>query len=595
MPEEKLPVWDLSAYYSGIDDPKIEADLKEAKSKAEDFEKKYRGKINEQTSYQEILKAIKDSEAISSLAYSPLIYAQNVFSVDSINPQNGALVQKTTKLLLEIQNLLVFFSLDLNNLSLEKLSSLANELIEYKHFFESLIKSKPHRLSEKEEIILNQKALTSSIAFVRLFDEHYAARKYKAIIKGEQKELSEPELLDMLKDPDREVRKAANDAFSQGLKEDLKLTSFIYNNLVEDQSLVDGLTKFSYPEESRHLSNDIEKEVVDVMANVVKENYGIVQEWYSKKKEWLGVDELFEFDRYAPFFESKAMIPYEESKTITLESFEKFSGEFAEAAKLFFDKNWIHAPSQTGKTGGAYCSGGLPDKHPLVLLNYQGKLDDVNTMAHELGHGVNDYLMRHQNLTNYGTSLVLAETASVFAEMLVFESLKEKIKDPKEKFALYAQKIEGIFASVFRQISMYEFEQLVHHTRKDSGELSAEKINELWRQSQVKMFGESLTLTKDYDVWWSYVGHFFHYSFYVYAYAFGELLVLALYAKYKQEGKPFVEKYLTLMRAGTSASPKELLEPLGIDFSKKEFWEGGIKLIKDMVEEAAVLKQQSAK
>jgi oligoendopeptidase F len=357
---------------------------------------------------------------------------------------------------------------------------------------------------------------------------------------------------------------------------------------VEDKAIGDKFAKFSTPEESRHMANDISQDVVDSMVSVVSENFGIVEDYYLAKKKWMGLDEIFDYDRYAPIHESKLKYEYDDAKKIVLDSFNKFSPAIGESAALFFDKNWIHAPSKQGKRGGAYCSGGTPDKHPLILLNYNGRLDDVSTMAHELGHGVNDWLMREQNPINYDTTLVLAETASVFAEMLLFDELKEQIKDPKEKFGLYAGKVEGIFATVFRQISMHEFEQTLHAARA-KGELSPDTINQLWMDTQTQMYGKSVTLSPDYKVWWSYIQHFYHVPFYVYAYAFGELLVLALYAKYKQEGASFVPKYLDLMRAGTSASPQELLKPMGIDLKDRNFWQNGMNMIKEMVEETKKL------
>ncbi len=584
---DNLPVWDLSAYYSGIDDPKIEVDISEAKKKAEDFELKYRGKIDASTSPEYILQAIKESEEIGRQAAWPIIYAMNVHAVDSLKPEHGALLQKTQKAAVDLGSKMTFFGLQFNDLPTERLTELSKDklLKNYRHFFEKIIEHKPHRLTEKEEIILQQKALTGGAAFVRLFDDHFAAKKFNITIDGKETALNESAVLDLMRDSDRAKRKAAAESLTKGLQLDQRLLSYIYNTLGEDHSIDDNLTKFSTPEESRHLDNDVTGAVVETMTSVVSENYSVVQDYYKEKKKWLGLDELYEYDRYAPLAESNVNYPYNEAKEMVLGSFKKFSKEFADDAELFFSKNWIHAPVMEGKRGGAYCSGGTPDKHPLVLLNYNGKLDDVSTMAHELGHGVNDYLMKDLDLTNYDTPLVLAETASVFAEMLLFDDLKQKITDKKEKFALYASKIEGMFATVFRQISMYQFELSFHNNRRTKGELSTDQINQLWMDTQTRMFGDSVKFNPGYETWWSYIPHFIHSPFYVYSYAFGELLVLALYAKYKQEGESFVPKYLELMRAGVTASPQELLAPLGIDLNDRAFWQGGIDIIKDMVEE----------
>ncbi|HYC80073.1 MAG TPA: M3 family oligoendopeptidase [Candidatus Binatia bacterium] len=593
MTNQNLPVWDLSAYYSGIDDPKIEADMAEALKKSKDFELKYRGKVIDSTAADFILTALKEFEEITLQSHKPVVFAQNVNNVDSIRPETGALLQKTMKFVMDVNSLLTFFTLELNNLSSEKLKELSEDPIlkNYKHFLERLVEFKPHRLSEKEEIILQQKSLTSSHAFNRLFDDHFAIKKFPTVLHGKTVELTEPEVLDLMKDADREKRKAASISLTEGLKLDSKLLTFIYNTLGEDKSINDRFTRFETPEQSRHLDNDLDPKVVELMVNVVTENYKIVEDLYAAKKEWMGLDELYEYDRYAPIHESNLKYDYVEAKTIVLDAFKKFSDKFYDAAKLFFDNNWIHAPSMPGKRGGAYCSGGTPDKHPVILLNYQNRLDDVGTLAHELGHGVNDYMMRDLNIINYDTPLVLAETASVFAEMLVFDALKEKISDPKEKFGLYVEKIQSIFATVFRQISMYQFELAFHNARRTKGELSPDDINGIWQKTQTEMFGQSVKFSPGYETWWSYIPHFNHTPFYVYAYAFGELLVLSLYAKYKQEGESFVPKYLELMKAGVTASPQELLKPLGIDLSSREFWEGGIKIIRDMVQETKDLRK----
>ncbi len=593
MTEQKLPVWDLSAYYSGIDDPKIDSDIAEAQKQSKDFELKYRGKVVETTTADFILQALKEFEVILALAHPPVVYAQNIHSVDSARPEHGALLQKTMKATMDLNSLLTFFTLELNNLPSEKLVVLANDpiLINYKHFFEGLIKAKPHRLSEKEEIILQQKSLTSSHAFIRLFDDHFSIKLFPIVIDGQTQELPEPEILDLLKDVDREKRKAASIALTEGLTKDSKFLSFIYNTLAEDKSINDKFTRFEFPEQSRHMDNDVDPKVVEQMVSVVTENYSIVEDFYLAKKEWMGLDELRDYDRYAPISSSSVTFTYEQAKDIVLKAFEKFTPEFSNTAKLFFDKNWIHAPVMPGKRGGAYCSGGTPEKHPVVLLNFKGRMDDVSTMAHELGHGINDYLMRDLNIINYDTTLVLAETASVFAEMIVFDDLKEQLTDPKEKFALYVEKIQSIFATVFRQISMYQFEQAFHNAKRTKGELSPDEINQLWQTTQVQMFGKSVTFHEGYKTWWSYIPHFMHTPFYVYAYAFGELLVLSLYAKYKKEGSEFVPKYLQLMRSGTTASPQDLLQPLGIDLTNREFWQDGINIIKDMVEETKRLRK----
>lgn len=570
----------------------IESDIIEAAGKAADFEKNYRGKMTSDASPQFIKQALGEYESITLQSHKPAIYAQNVQAVDSNNPANGALLQKTMKAAIDTGSLLTFFTLELNNLPTEKLKSLSEsaELESYKHFFEKLIETKPHRLSEKEEIILQQKSLTGGHAFVRLYDEIQASKQYELEIDGKSVTMNRSELLDLLKDDSRELRKKAANVFSADLAKDAKLNSYIMNTLLEDKAVNEKLTKFENPEQSRHLDNDITQSVVDTMVSVVSENFFIVEDYYNHKKNWLHLDELFDYDRYAPVTESSSKYDFDQAKDIVLGAFNRFSPEFGSAAQKFFDNKWIHVPPMHGKRGGAYCSGGTPDKHSLILLNYKGRMDDVSTLAHELGHGVNNVFMQHLSPINYDVTLVLAETASVFAEMLVFDDMREKASDQKEKFALHALKVESIFATVFRQVSMHKFEQVLHNARRTRGELSPDDIHQIWLDTQLQMFGKSVTFQEGYKYWWSYIQHFYHVPFYVYAYAFGELLVLSLYARYKQDGSAFVPKYLDLMRAGTTASPQELLKPMGIDLNDRAFWQNGINIIKEMVDETIKLK-----
>ncbi len=590
---KNLPVWDLSAYYSGLNDPKIQADMAEGLKLAEVFEKKYRGKITEQTTAQEILESITLSESITLLAHKPVIFAMSVKDVDNENSEAGALLQKTLKHATEVGSKLTFYSLALNNLTAEKLNELADDplLSEYRYYLKRMIIFKPHRLSEQEEIILQKKSLTSSSAFGRLFDEERTRLRFPLQVDGEKVEYTIEEVSNLLHDSDREKRKAASESIGRVLNQESKLTAFIMNTLVEDKEINDSLTKFTTPDQSRHLDNDIDPKVVDAMVSVVSDNYSLVEDYYNHKKQWLGYDHLFDYDRYAPFSESKSHFSYEEAKDLVLNAFRKFSPEFEKKARMFFDNSWIHAPVMPEKRGGAYCQGGTPDRHPLILLNYKGRIEDVSTMAHELGHGINDLYLSERPVTNYGTFLVLAETASVFAEMLLFDDLKEKITDKEELFSLYAGKIERIIATVYRQTSMHQFEMALHNKHKTDGELAPEIINQLWLDTQTQMFGKSMSFTENYKHWWGSVPHFFHWPFYVYSYAFGEMLVFALYAKYKQEGQAFVPKYIELMKAGLTASPQELLAPLGIDLNDRKFWQAGIDMIQALIEETKQLRK----
>lgn len=583
-----LPVWDLSAYYKSIDDPKVEMDLAESKRGIFDFVKIYKRKITNNIRADFLLKALQSYEKLFEEIGQIIFFASNIHAVESNNPKAGAFYQKALKSYYDIRGEVIFFELALSKLDDAVLQKFIKheKLTNYAHYLEKVLATKKHRLSEKEERIFNDKAITSSNAVIRFFDEHFARRKFEVKINGKIKQLNEPGTLELLHDSNRQTRKAAAEAFSRGLKEDQGFLSLVFNTIAEDKAIGDKYAKFESPEAARHLDNEVTQQMVDTMSLVVEQNCSLVQKFYKLKKEILGYQEMFDYDRYAPIAETEKKLGFEKAKKLVLKTFYDFSPVFGDAAKKFFDKNWIHAPILPGKRGGAYCSYGEPAKHPVILLNYTGTLENVSTLAHELGHGVNAYLMRKQTALNFDTPLVLAETASVFAEMLLFENLKKELKDEKEIFALYIGKLERIIATVHRQISMYRFEQNFHIQKIIQGEIPALEINQIWRKTQERMFGKSVTITSNYDMWWSYIPHFLHAPFYVYAYSFGELLVLSLYAQYKREGEKFVKKYLKLMQAGSIDTPQNLLQPFGIDLKDRKFWEGGIKIIEDLFKEA---------
>ncbi|KKT28159.1 MAG: PepF/M3 family oligoendopeptidase [Candidatus Yanofskybacteria bacterium GW2011_GWA2_44_10] len=581
-----LPDWDLSDLYSSIDDPKIDAALATALKRAGMFEKNYRGKIDDKSDSKQILKAVTEYERILVESNKPGCYAYLEYSVDSVNPRNAALLQKTKKKSIEINQRILFFELALINLSEQKLKHLISdpELKNYKHFLQKILKQKPHRLTEAEEKIFNDKYLTSGSALNRLFDEELAEQKYEFKKKGKIVLLNESEILDYLHSPDGQERKLAAQSFTKGIKSISRRLTFVTNMLAEDKSISDKYFKYTRPEDSRHLDNETTKETVDTMINVVVKNYSLVQEYYQLKKKILKLKNIYDYDRYAPLSVSKKKYDYSEAKDIILDAFESFSPKFAHLANDFFEKKWIHAKPEKNKRSGAYCMYVSPELHPYVFLNYNYSIDDIETLAHELGHGVHASLARKQTYLNFDWPLTVAETASVFGEMILFDHLKEKLPD-RERFSLLLRRIESTFATVFRQTAMFLFERDLHEARKN-GEMTSETISALWRKRQAEMFGRSVALTPDYDLWWSYIPHFKHTPFYVYAYAFGELLSLSLYAKYKKEGKSFVSKYITLLKNGGLKSPDDLLEPFKIKLSDPEFWMGGVEIIRSLVVEA---------
>ena len=591
---DDAPRWDLKDLYQSHEDPKIFTDLEEDKKRALTFAAKYRGTLLPEIEAGELSEAFVVYEALLQDSAKPVLYASLLTSEDAGNAAYQALERRAEEAHTAIINELLFFELELLKLTEEKLAMLsrAPELAPYAHYLEVLSKRQPHVLTEPEERLKNDKELVGSVAWSNLFSKRLSTRTFAFKKDGEEKHLSEEEVLHFLYDHDRERRALAQESLTSGLKEDSWFLSAVFNVMAQDKTIDDRYRKFSTPEAERHLANEITQEMVDTMAEVAVESYPIVHDFYRTKRETLGLDELFDYDRYAPLAETASEFTFAEAQEMVLSAFHKFSPAYAGVAQKFFDNNWIHAAMQKGKRGGAFCQYVTPDKHPYVLLNFQGRIRDVMTLAHELGHGIHSYLAgrKHGYLT-FDTPLTMAETASVFGEMLLFDALKETLTDPKEKFALYAGKIEEIFATVFRQTAMYRFEKAFHATRREKGELAPEVINALWRKTQTEMFGDAVTITDNYDWWWSYIPHFVHTPFYVYAYAFGELLVLSLYARYRKEGPEFAEKYVEMLSAGGSKSPEELIAPFGIDLRERKFWEEGIAVIKELVETAKKLKE----
>jgi oligoendopeptidase F len=582
------PVWDLSALFSGIDDPKIEATWADLHKRAATFEKVFRGKIDSVDLDSFILlEALKENERIATEASKPINYAQLLYSADTSNPALGAFLGKQMEQASALGIKLIFFDLELmaaNEVLIEKLLQMP-ELENYRHYVHHARAFAPHRLKEDQEVILEEVANTGSRAWVRLFEEVTANHVFEYTSpSGEAKDLSQEEVLSLIREPDRAVRQAAADAFSQGLTELERVLVFTYNNLLQDKAVEDRLRKLQYPEEARHLSNELTKTTVDMVMRLCREHYSLVARFYHVKREILGLPELTHVDRYAPLFHSEAKVPFEEAKKIVLDAFGRFNETLAAKAEEFFDKQWIDAEARKGKRGGAYCSYNTPDTHPVVFMNYLDKSDDVMTLAHELGHGVHASLSRAQTYFNFHGTLPLAELASTFGEMLVFESLVEHA-DTKEKLALYAEKIEGVFATVFRQSAMFRFEQRAHETRRAEGELPAERFAEIWQEELQAMFGDSLTLGEQHRRWWSYVSHFIAVPFYVYAYSFGELLVLSLYQKAKEIGPSFGPKYIELLEKGGSETPVDLMASVGIDLNSEEFWLGGFAALESIVAE----------
>ncbi len=579
--------WDLSSLFEGMDDPKIEDSWKTAHQRADVFAQRFREKIDDPALTADTLySAIIDLERLSNDLAKPLSYANLLFAVDAADPKIGAFMQAQMERASDIRVKLMFFELELQAAK-ETLIDRALEdkrLKPYEHFIRTTRVFSPYRLSEPEEIILEETANTGSRAWVRLFEEITANHVFKLRRPGSEMEedLTEQEVLDLLRNENRLLRQAASDSLTAGLRELQRVIVFTYNNLLQEKRVEDRLRKHPYPEHSRHLSNELDKETVDLVVGLCKEQQALVARYYRVKKEILGLSELTHIDRYAPLTETKQQVSYDQARVIVLDSFRAFNEEIARRASEFFERKWIDAEPRVGKTGGAFCSYITPDTHPVIMMSYLNKMNDVGTLAHELGHGVHASLSREQTYFNFHGTLPLAELASIFGEQLVFDRLFSSASD-QDRLAMVGEKIEQTFASVFRQAAMFRFEQRCHEERRSSGELPPDRFGEIWQEELQSMFGDSVKLGDDHRLWWSYVGHFFFAPFYVYAYSFGELLSLAVYEKSHELGLEFADKYVALLKMGGSRSPEQLMETIGVDLKSRDFWLGGFRAIEQNV------------
>ncbi|MCC6403670.1 MAG: M3 family oligoendopeptidase [Fimbriimonadaceae bacterium] len=581
--------WNLTSLFGGTEDPKLELTWKECNARAEAFAQNYRGKVEPGTlSAHELLAAFQEYEALSSEASKPVHYANLRFAADTSDASLGAFLQAQMERASRLRVKLIFFGLELMSAPEAWASDmLADPVLEnYRHFLGEVRKAAPHRLTEPEETLLELTANTGCRAWVRLHDELTSNHVYRYWAPGasEAAEMAQEEILDKLRDPDREVRTAAANAFSQGLEELQRPAVFLYNTLLADKALDDELRKYSQPEDSRHLENELDVATVDTVMQLCKERSDLVERYYLAKQGLLGLPELTHVDRYAPLADSKRKVGWDEAKQIVLDSFHAFSPKMAAVAQEFFSNDWIDAEPRPGKSGGAFCNYNTPDTHPVLFQTYLGSSDDVMTLAHEMGHGIHGALSRSQSPLNFNGTLPLAELASIFGEMLVFERLVGEADD-EERLALYASKIEGIFASVHRQAAMFRFEQRCHRARRETGELAAEELGDIWQEEIQSMFGQGLKLGEQHRVWWEYVGHFVFAPFYVYAYSFGELLTLGVYDLARQEGPSFADKYVGILELGGKETPQELMARLGVDLRSREFWQGGFRAIEAMVAE----------
>jgi len=582
--------WNLGDLYASGTDPRIDADLDEADRRADAFAATYRGRVAS-LGAKEMAELLAEYEAIAELGAKPGEFAGLWWSTQSDDPARGALLQKATERGSRLRQKLVFLDIEWANTPDTAAGRLiADPLVSrWKHWLVTTRRYRPHLLSEPEEKILQEKSVTGAAAWARFFDEVHGANRYE----WEGELVPEEVVLSKLHDPDRAVRRGAAASVTKGLRAIERTTTYIANTLLADKASDDGLRKYPAWISARNMDNQVDDATVDALVSAVIGRYDIVARYYRLKRSLLGLDELFDYDRYAPLPAADRRYSWEESRRIVLEAYRRFHPRMAEIAARFFDGRWIDADVHPGKQSGAFSDPCLPSVHPYVLVNFLGKTDDVMTVAHELGHGVHQYLGRDRGILLATTPLTMAETASIFGETLVFEDLFERERDPKVRLAMLVREIESGFATVFRQVAMNRFEEATHTARRTGGELTTADVSRLWLETQRAMFGDSVTMSDDYGIWWSYIPHFIRTPGYVYAYSFGDLLVRALYARYRAAPSGFAEKYLTLLAAGGSDWPHELLAPLGVDLKDPEFWAQGLGLLDEMVNQAERLARHA--
>jgi oligoendopeptidase F len=576
--------WDLDPLVDGEGTEGADRMLAEADERAAAFAERHAGRVADLDGAG-LADAMHELEAISELVARAGNYAHLRFSVDTIDPANGALVARVTEKATAVETKLLFFELEWAALDDDRAEELlrADGLDTSRHHLRTIRRYRPHLLTEPEEKIMTEKSVSGRDAWVRLFSEQQSAIEVDV---GEDAPIKLDVALARLMSPDREVRRSTAEAVTVALEPGLRTRGYIFNTIAQDKATDDRLRKYPTWISSRNLSNEASDESVQALVEAVRANYDLPQRWYTLKAQLLGIDKLADYDRMAAIATEEVRVDWPEATDIVLTSFHEFSPVLHDTAKRFFDERWIDAPVRPGKRGGAFCAYTVPSVHPYVMLNYTSLRRDVLTLAHELGHGMHAALAQPRGIFEQHTPLTLAETASVFGETLVFRRLLDAAETPASRLALLAENIEGSIATVFRQVAMNRFEDLVHTARRDEGELSVEAFGELWERSQAEMLGESVEITDGYKTWWSYVPHFIGTPGYVYAYAYGQLLALSVYGRYLDEGESFVPRYIELLSAGGSRSPEELAAIAGLDLTDPEFWNNGLKLVRGQLEAA---------
>src|SRR4051794_2385823 len=584
--------WDLSDLLDGGDidtvgeeEQAVNALLDRAEALADSFSGSYEGRVAELDGPQ-LVEAMKRLAEVSELVGRAGSFAHLRFAADTEDPANGALVQMVSERGAAIQTKLLFFELEWVEIPDQRADQLleADGLDFARHYLRTERRYRPHLLSKLEETIATELSVTGRSAWTRLFDELTSAVRVE--LPAEDEPVSLDVALSRLVDPDRDARRSTAEAVTAALQPGIRTRAYVFNTLLQDKSIKDRLRSYPHWLTSRNLSNEASDESVQALVEAVKGRYGLARRWYETKAKLLGVDRLADYDRMAAVSDDDEEVPWDQGQALVLESFSSFSDRAGEVAERFFAERWIDAPPTPVKRGGAFSASTVPSVHPYVMLNYTGRRRDVMTLAHELGHGLHQTLAREQGVFHQDTPLTVAETASVFAEEVVFGNLLAQAKTPKSRLSLLAEAVEGQIGTVFRQVAMNQFEDRVHTARRTDGELPVERLGELWAETQAELLGDSVEITDGYRSWWSYVPHFIGSPGYVYAYAFGQLLALSVYRLYTERGEEIVPAYLEMLSAGGSRSPEELGAIVGVDLTDPGFWDSGLELVEGQLDQA---------
>ncbi len=583
-----LPEWNLADLYAGVDDPALDADLGRAAADARAFAADYRGRLAELAGRPDAAaalgRAVARYEALDDLLGRVLSFASLTYAGDTADPRRAKFYGDAQDRVTDISSDLLFFTLELNRLddAVLEAAAAAEPLARFRPWLDDLRKDRPFQLEDRVEQLFHEKVMTGHAAWNRLFDETITGLRFP--VGGET--LSLEPVLNLLQDPDGAVRKEAAGALATVLGENARTFTLITNTLAKDLSIADRWRGFTDVADSRHLSNRVEREVVDALVEAVRAAYPrLSHRYYRMKARWFGRDALDHWDRNAPLPQvPQVTYPWAQARDIVLEAYKGFSPRLSAIAGDFFARRWIDAGVRPGKAPGAFSHPTVPSAHPYVLMNYMGRPRDVMTLAHELGHGVHQVLAGPNGALMAPTPLTLAETASVFGEMLAFKSLLAKAPGTQARFALLAMKVEDMLNTVVRQVAFYSFERALHEERR-AGELTAERIGELWLGVQRESLGPAIRLGPGYEVFWAYVPHFVHSPFYVYAYAFGDCLVNSLYGVYQGTPEGFAERYLAMLSAGGTKHHRDLLAPFGLDARDPGFWQIGLKVIEALIDD----------